>query len=341
MEGVTVREYGLSFVGVCLRNYLGKSWPFFLIFLAGIAVMTFLGLRGKKKENPLEVVTVDGSDRDMKYGDPDYVEEARGDSATWTFLSVLLMCLVTVCNPFLARILVPKFGMTPIYYRFFWVLPVTTGAAYYITKAAVSIRRRMIRILGYAALLGVLAVLIPLNPGVMNLKLPTNVYKVDGAVPVLCDAIHEDFKTTRTYEKAAAKLEKPMDHNSKEWLKRSSRMYPVCVFPYSIEFSVRQYDPTIRLLFNRNLRLYYEGNRSTGITYGEGKKSYQRRALILDAMYGRDDTITVEAFQKEMKRSKAKYLIVEEAQANGGFLVQAGCTQVGVTAGYTIFRYGK
>ena len=27
MGGVTVREYGLSFVGVCLKHYIGKSWP--------------------------------------------------------------------------------------------------------------------------------------------------------------------------------------------------------------------------------------------------------------------------------------------------------------------------
>ena len=38
MGGVTVREYGLSFVGVCLKHYIGKSWPILVIFLAGIVV---------------------------------------------------------------------------------------------------------------------------------------------------------------------------------------------------------------------------------------------------------------------------------------------------------------
>ena len=61
---------------------------------------------------------------------------------------------------------------------------------------------------------------------------------------------------------------------------------------------------------------------------------------ILDAMYGRNEEVTTEDFQTAMEKTKTKYLIVEEHLANGGFLVQAGCRQVSVVAGYTIFRYG-
>ena len=311
MGGVTVREYGLSFVGVCLKHYIGKSWPILVIFLAGIVVSVILSLRRKPVENPLEVVTVDGKDRNMKYGEGDYEEEPDGNGSTWTF-----------------------------YYRFFWVIPITFGAAYYLTKAVSVIRKPLIRAIVSLAMAAALAVLIPVNPGLTNLTLPTNVYKVNGAIPVLCDAIHADFETTQTYQKAAARSEKVTDRNSGKWLKRQSRTYPLCVFPYELEFAVRQYDPTVRLLFNRNLRLFYEGNRTTGITYDESKKRYQRRALILDAMYGRNEEITTEDFQTAMEKTKTKYLIVEEHLANGGFLVQAGCRQVSVVAGYTIFRYG-
>ena len=340
MGGVTVREYGLSFVGVCLKHYIGKSWPILVIFLAGIVVSVILSLRRKPVENPLEVVTVDGKDRNMKYGEGDYEEEPDGNGSTWTFLSVILLCAVTVYNPFLVRILIPKLGMTAVYYRFFWVIPITFGAAYYLTKAVSVIRKPLIRAIVSLAMAAALAVLIPVNPGLTNLTLPTNVYKVNGAIPVLCDAIHADFETTQTYQKAAARSEKVTDRNSGKWLKRQSRTYPLCVFPYELEFAVRQYDPTVRLLFNRNLRLFYEGNRTTGITYDESKKRYQRRALILDAMYGRNEEITTEDFQTAMEKTKTEYLIVEEHLANGGFLVQAGCRQVSVVAGYTIFRYG-
>jgi hypothetical protein len=103
---------------------------------------------------------------------------------------------------------------------------------------------------------------------------------------------------------------------------------------------VRQYDPTVRLLFNRNLRLFYEGNTSTGITYGEKNKKYMRRKRILDAMYGRDPSVTPEAFRKAMKATKTRYLVVEQNLANTSFLEESGCRQVATVAGYMIFRFG-
>ena len=339
MGGVTIKEYGLSFVWVCLKNYIGRSWPVLAIFLAGIIISIIVSVLGKKKENPLEVVTVDGADRKMNYGDPDY-EDETDDGATWAFIWVIIICGLTVFNPFLVRALIPKLGMTTVYYRFFWVLPITFGAAYYLVKAVTAIPKLLVRVIACIVIAAVLVLAIPVNPGLTNLRMPTNVYKVDGAVPVLCDAIHADFEKTQTYQRALARIEKYTNRNSKDWLKAQALLRPLCVFPYEIEFAIRQYDPEIRLLFNRNLRLYYEGNRTTGITYDETKKRYQRRARILDAMYGRDESMTPEQFIEDMNQTKTKYLVVEEHLANGGFLVQAGCTQVGVVAGYTIFRYG-
>ncbi len=335
MTGITVKEYGLGFVRACLREYLGGSWPILLIFAAGIAAGILLALKGRKREVPLEIV-------DAKEYVPGQYEDRQlpGESSvTWTFLSIVIFCVVTVMNPFLVRVLIPRFGMATVYYRFFWVLPITFGAAYFLTKVAGSVRRKLFQAVLFAAICGVLAVVMPLNPGIRNLRIPTNVYKVNGAVPVLCDAIHEDYEQTQKYQKRMQKLEAVTDHSSFKWMKLKQRTYPMCAFPYEIEFSVRQYDPTIRILMNRNLRLFYEGNTSTGISYGESNKRYQKRKLILDAMYGKDPTITAEAFQKAMFKTGTQYLIVEENLANGSFLVNSGCKQIGVVAGYTIFSY--
>ena len=57
-------------------------------------------------------------------------------------------------------------------------------------------------------------------------------------------------------------------------------------------------------------------------------------------MYGRNPDITVQEFVSAMNRTRLQYLIVEEHLANGSFLVNAGCRQIGVVAGYTIFCYG-
>lgn len=337
MAGITIKEYGLAFVWACLKEYLGASWPIALIFVVGIAVgIAAVIMKRKKKDPPLEVVDA----RDYVPGK--YEDSPLPDSSSilWMFLSIVLLCLLTVMNPFLVRPLIPKFGMTTVYYRFFWILPITFGAAYWLTRVVGSIRRKLVQAAVFAVILGGMAFIIPLNPGIPNVRIPTNVYKVDGAVPVLCDAIHEDYEKTASYQKAAEKLAGITDRNSKKWLKWSGKQYPLCVFPYGIEFSVRQYDPTIRLLFNRNLRLFYEGNTSTGISYDASHKRYMRRKQVLDAMYGKDPDLTSQEFQEAMEETGTRYLVVEEHLANGGFLVRAGCRQVGVVAGYTIFRYG-
>ena len=337
MAGITIKEYGLTFVGACLKEYLGSSWPILLLFALGIIVGICVALMKKPKEAPLEIV-------DAKDYVPGTYEDSplpESSSIIWMFLSIVIFCAVTVMNPFLVRYLIPKFGMTTVYYRFFWILPITFGAAFWLTRIVGAVRRKVLQAAVCAVLIGGMAFLMPLNPGIANLHIPTNVYKVDGAVPVLCDAIHKDFVNTQTYGNAIRELSEIPDRNAKQWLKATARQYPICVFPYGIEFSVRQYDPTIQLLLNRNLRLFYEGNTSTGITYGSKNVRYMKRKLILDAMYGRDPSIAAEDFQKAMTDTRTNYLIVEESLANGGFLVNAGCTQIGVVAGYTIFRYGN
>ncbi len=336
MTGITVKEYGLRFVGACLKEYVGESWPILLIFAVGILAGIVLSMTGKKKETPLEVVDA------MEYEPGRYEDDPLPDSSsvTWTFLSIVLFCTLTVMNPFLVRGLIPKLGMTTVYYRFFWILPITFGAAYWLTRLVGSAPVKLLQAVLFAGICAVFAVLIPLNPGIKNLKMPTNVYKVDGAVPVLCEAIHADYEKSERWQKHKERESVSRKKDSKKWLRFKAREYPVCVFPYEIEFAVRQYDPSIRLLVNRNLRLYYEGNLSTGISYGDEDVRYMRRKKILDAMYGRDPELTSEEFAKVMKKTKTRYLVIEEHLANGSFLVSSGCRQVGVVAGYTIFSFG-
>ncbi|MBP3872949.1 MAG: hypothetical protein J6E32_04460 [Lachnospiraceae bacterium] len=336
MSGITIKEYGLTFVWAALREYLGRSWPILLIFAAGCVLGIVFAITGRKKENPLEIVDA----RDYVPGKYEDNPLPDSSSVTWMFIGIVIFCALTVMNPFLVRVLIPKFGMTTVYYRFFWIIPITFGAAYWLTRAAGMVKKRVLQAGLVILLCAGMAWLMPLNPGIPNVRIPTNVYKVDGAVPVLCDAVHEDFEKTQKYITASEKLAQITDTSSKKWLKAVQKQYPLCVFPYGIEFAVRQYDPTIRLLFNRNLRLFYEGNTSTGISYGSKNTRYIRRKLILDAMYGKDPAITQEAFREAMDKTGAQYLIVEEHLANGGFLVQSGCKQVGVVAGYTIFKYG-
>ena len=50
MAGISIKEYGLTFVWACLREYLGASWPFLLIFCLGILAGILMPHLKKKKE---------------------------------------------------------------------------------------------------------------------------------------------------------------------------------------------------------------------------------------------------------------------------------------------------
>lgn len=133
MAGITIKEYGLTFVWACLKEYLGRSWPILLIFVLGCVAGIVAAIAGKKRDVPLEIV-------DAKDYVPGRYEDSQlpdSSSVTWMFVSIVVFCLVTVMNPFLVRALIPRFGMTTVYYRFFWILPVTFGAAYWLDRKSV------------------------------------------------------------------------------------------------------------------------------------------------------------------------------------------------------------
>lgn len=57
MAGISIKEYGLTFVWACLREYLGASWPFLLIFCLGILAGILMPHLKKKKRRSLRLLT--------------------------------------------------------------------------------------------------------------------------------------------------------------------------------------------------------------------------------------------------------------------------------------------
>ena len=230
--------------------------------------------------------------------------------------------------------------MTTVYYRMFWAFPLIPAAAFYLTELVFLPKRRMLRTAACALAAAGIILLMPLNPGVRyHLALPDNVYKVHGAIPVICDVIHEDFEASEQYRYWKERAE-GVDLNTKKGARTYVLTLPRCVFPSELEFQVRQYDPGVTLTFNRNMRLFYEGNTSTGIQYTSKSAAYRRRKRILDVCRGKTEGVTIEDFQAAMKKTRTRYLIVNPAQADPSFLKTAGCRLVSETAGYCIYSYG-
>lgn len=99
MAGVSIEELGLRFVRVCAEEYWG-SCLFPILFLCGILWSLFY----HKKQT------------------------AR------IFLCYALSLALTVYNPLFVKYVIPKMNFEDEYYRFFWILPVIPGIAYYAVR---------------------------------------------------------------------------------------------------------------------------------------------------------------------------------------------------------------
>ena len=333
MEGITVSGAGLSFVMECFRKYVGQSWEVAVFCLAGMIVSALIIICSRR------MMRADGMNDVAKKTDSSGAVYGIGP-VTWMNWTLLVMLALTVYNPFLVRKLVPRLGMTTVYYRMFWAFPLIPAAAFYLTELVFLSGKKLLRSAVFALSTAGIILLMPLNPGVRyHLTLPDNVYKVQGAIPVICDAIHEDFETSEQYSYWKERAE-GLDLNTKKGARTYVLTLPRCVFPSELEFQVRQYDPGVTLTFNRNMRLFYEGNTSTGIQYTSKSAAYRRRKLILDVCRGKTEGVTTEDFQAAMKKTRTQYLIVSPAQADPSFLKVAGCRLVSETAGYCIYSYG-
>lgn len=319
MEGVTISKYGLAFVPKVLMGYFGQSWFILIIFFAGMIAGIYVILREQTDPSGKQAGLQSGGVTKMNW-------------------AVLIVFLLTLYNPFVVKALVPRLGMTPVYYRAFWALPVVTGAAYYLTSFAFRVKTKVAAIV-LSAVIAVMAVLMPVNPGIRyHLRMPDNIYKVSGSVPVICDAIHRDFEQTDQYQEKLSAAE-GADRMTKKGARKFVRTLPRCVFPYELEFQVRPYDPSITLVFRRDMRLSYEGSMATGVDYSEWK-AFIPRKMILDAMYGRDPSITPDMLRESLKKAKANYLVVENHLDNRELLEKAGCRLIGDEAGYHIYSWG-
>ena len=156
MAGVTIQEFGLSFVKVCLEQYWGNWWlP--LLFLLGL--IWTLALHRKQ--------------------------------ASVIFVLYTVFLALTVYNPILVEKIIPKLDFENEYYRFFWILPLIPALAYYGTRLVFLVKNKVGRGVIFAAVTAViLTVGIPLSGVVKNFSAAENLYKVPDDLRAVCDVIH-------------------------------------------------------------------------------------------------------------------------------------------------------
>lgn len=275
MGGVSIEEYGLEFVWICLQKYWG-SCLLLILFLAGIVWSLF---RHRNREAGI-------------------------------FLFYTVFLLLTAYNPFLVNYIVPKVNFENEYYRFFWMLPVVPGVAYYAVRLIFSVKRFWKKaVLALMAAGIMIAVGVPLQGVVENFALIENVYKVPDDLRVICELIHED----------------------------SEAREPRVVFDRKLNTMARQYDPSLRLVLHRDAVLYRAGSTITA-RMDEDSPWYHRQKVIMDLLYY-GETVELEEFKDALIQTETEYLVVPDEKADGVYLQRAGCELLARAGDYLVYRF--
>ncbi len=236
---------------------------------------------------------------------------------------ITLILGITIYNPLVIKKIVPALVRQDIYYRLLWLLPVAIGCAYYVVLLAVKMPAKWMKVLVLAFFIGAAAFTGSINANLKLLTLPDNIYKVPEALIWVNEVIHQDYEENK--EQIKASYSKFYEHLS-----------PRCVYEDELEVFAPQYDTTIHLGINRDMRLYYNGVESMTINPNKATYKYCRR--ILDVLNSKSK-VSLKRFHKAMKKRKINYLVVNTGKPCHEYLIKAGCTVIGEDKGYTVYRY--
>lgn len=273
MGDVNIDELGLSFVKVCLNNYWGNIC-FFGFFAA--CILWFF---------------------------------CRKKHSTNLFLIYTAFLFLTIYNPIFVKYIFSKLGSDEVYYRFFWLLPVSILLGY----CCVNIIDYSKTKFGTYALSFVLTILIiltgsPVKNIFTDISMPDNLFKVPDRLLEICNIIHRDSE----------------DEN------------PKIVAPdTTIHMLIRQYDPSLLLTIDRNTLLYRLGN--PNFVFDENTPSYQVQDAIMEVVYY-NDISQKNKFINAIEKTKTNYIILYDTSPICDFLQENSFENIGITDGYVIYR---
>lgn len=266
MSGITIQKLGTNFVSACAREYWGDCL-FLLIFTVVLLGGIFI---------------------------------CRKQESSFFLWYTVFLCL-TVYNPVLVKYVIPRIGFEHEYYRFFWLLPVIPGIAYYIIRLIFSQKKKWEKVI--IAVLSACIIIFagaPMDGIVKNFSLAENIYKVPDDLRAVCSVIHQ--------------------HSNEE--------NPRVVFDQEMNFVVRQYDASIFLSLNRDAILYRAG--SEVVSVKPESSGYKAQKVIMDALFYNLD-VNRNLFLKALNDTKTDYLVLSLENPKHEFLKECGCIPVAQT----------
>lgn len=274
MGNISLEEQGLRFVRSCFKAFGGNTDLLALFLLS----LLFLAVKGKKKEKDI-------------------------------FVCSAVFLLFTVYNPLIVKLVIGKLGMTTVYYRFFWILPIVLLIGYCCVRVLDEIPKGLQRAGVTAAL--VLIIWISGDSVISGgmPEVPENQYKVADDLLNVCAAIHED----------------------------TEKEFPKAVFENDFNLFVRQYDGSILLSLDRDIVLLSQGS-TTVSTRGLSEEEIEDQNLIIRVIYQSDFSVEASEFMQALYDTGTDYVVISEDSPAREYVETAGCSFCRQTEEHLIYR---
>ncbi|RGF13510.1 hypothetical protein DW177_12210 [Blautia sp. AM16-16B] len=272
MQGTFIENLGLSFVKTCLMTYWGNICYFGVYLIC----LIYLYAKYKKETEMFSVYTV--------------------------FL------FATIYNPVLVKYIFRYFNMDDVYYRFFWLLPVTYIMAFTSTKI-VKCEQHVIRKIIFG--IGIIYVLVFTGIPVKSIqdicRIPDNLYCVSNDVIEISKYIHKDTERKNIHLAVSNDL----------------------------VMTIRQYDASLLLTLNRDFVLCWEG--AENFQSLADSEVYPQQKAIMDVIYA-GNTTNPEGFLEAIQETYTNYLVVSKSIDIDIFLRSNRFENIGETENYRIYK---
>ncbi len=272
MQTLNIKEAGFSYIFKCV-GYYSEGSAYLLLYLAALI---FIAVKGSRKERLI-------------------------------FLPQAVMALLTVFNPVFPVVLNSFFDVNKEYYRFLWILPVTTAAAFAAAKLVTQYSKNAIK----AVLAFFMCICIFVTAGNFiyegGYQKIENIYKMPSELPQVASIIHRDSKVK----------------------------YPRAMLEYDYSMQMRQYDASILLSCDREAYL----NAVTGgldYTTIMADENYYNRLLAVVALNMRLDE---EAFLEGLEKTNTEYIVLTRGSDMINYCKDMGLKEVGNTVNHTVLHY--
>lgn len=275
MQGIYIQDLGLNFVKTCLHLY----WEDICFF--GIYIITILFLLYSKKRE-LQMLSI-----------------------------YTVFLFLTIFNPVLIKYIYSLFHMDDVYYRFFWLLPVSIllayGCIYLIGKGSSLFQKSLLCI---AILCIILLTGSPVKYWKSAIDFPDNLYKVPDEVIEVSEVLHQNITEND----------------------------PRIAVAFDLLLTIRQFDASIHLTIDRDSALCWNG--LSNFQYINNKPYYEAQKSIMNVLYA-GDTSNPEGFSAAIQSTGTEYIVYNKNIAIQEFLVTQNFTPVAETDTYCIYKISE